>query len=338
MRSPQPHASHHPGPASAATRPAAGRRSAQSARTVPTAAGRRMSSPEYSRSGAAGWFMAPFFLLFALVTLAPIGYAAWLSLFRAEQSGLGFGGARQVFSGIGNYTKALSDPLFLASFRHVAVYCLLYIPVMASGALVLALLLDSALARARRFFQIAFYLPHAVPGLIAAMIWLYLYTPGLSPVLDVLDSAGISWNFFGRDEALLSVVNVSAWQWMGYNMIIFYAGLQAVPRETLEAATMDGAGAVRTAFHVKVPSIRPTIILTVLFTCVGAVQLFDAPQLLQLRATEMGESWSPTMYIFSAAFKGHDYGLAAASALLLALVAGAASYVVTKLGNRWRSV
>nr|WP_206310657.1 sugar ABC transporter permease [Streptomyces sp. A1547] len=325
MRSPQPRTSHHPAPA--ATRPAAGRRSAHSARTVPTAAG----------TGAAGWFMAPFFLLFALVTLAPIGYAAWLSLFRAEQSGLGFGGARQVFSGIGNYTKALSDPLFLASFRHVAVYCLLYIPVMVGGALVLALLLDSALARARRFFQIAFYLPHAVPGLIAALIWLYLYTPGLSPVLDVLDSAGISWNFFGRDEALLSVVNVSAWQWMGYNMIIFYAGLQAVPRETLEAATMDGAGAVRTAFQVKVPSIRPTIILTVLFTCVGAVQLFDAPQLLQLRATEMGESWSPTMYIFSAAFKGHDYGLAAASALLLALAAGAASYVVTKLGNRWRS-
>ncbi|WP_406186573.1 carbohydrate ABC transporter permease [Streptomyces sp. NBC_01006] len=288
-------------------------------------------------SGAAAGFMAPFFLLFALVTVAPIGYAAWLSLFREERSGLGFGGAQRVFSGIGNYTKALADPLFLASFRHIAVYCLLYIPVMVGGALVLALLLDSALARARRFFQIAFYLPHAVPGLIAAMVWLYLYTPGLSPVLDVLDSAGISWNFFGRDEALLSVVNISAWQWMGYNMIIFFAGLQAIPRETLEAATMDGAGAVRTAFQVKVPSIRPTLVLTVLFTCVGAVQLFDAPQLLQLRATEMGESWSPTMYIFSAAFKGHDYGLAAASALLLALAAAAASYVVTKLGNRWRS-
>ncbi|MFD7030773.1 carbohydrate ABC transporter permease [Streptomyces sp. NPDC059917] len=280
--------------------------------------------------------MAPFFLLFALVTVAPIAYAGWLSLFHDEQSGLGFGGTRRVFSGFGNYANALTDPLFLASFRHIAVYCLLYIPVMVGGALVLALLLDSALARAKRFFQIAFYLPHAVPGLIAAVIWLYLYTPGLSPVLDVLDGAGLSWNFFGRDEALLSVVNISAWQWMGYNMIIFFAGLQAVPRETLEAATMDGAGAIRTAFQVKVPSIRPTLILTVLFTCVGAVQLFDAPQLLQLRANEMGESWSPTMYIFSAAFKSHDYGLAAAGALLLALVAAAASFVVTTLGNRWR--
>ncbi|MCX5192698.1 sugar ABC transporter permease [Streptomyces sp. NBC_00249] len=281
--------------------------------------------------------MAPFFLLFALVTVAPVGYAAYLSLFRDEQSGLGFGGTRRVFSGIGNYAEALADPLFLASFRHIAVYCLLYIPVMVGGALVLALLLDSALARAKRFFQIALYLPHAVPGLIAAMIWLYLYTPGLSPVLEFLGAAGLSWDFFGRDEALFSVVNISAWQWTGYNMIVFFAGLQAVPRETLEAATMDGAGAIRTAFQVKVPSIRPTLVLTVLFTCVGAVQLFDAPQLLQLRASGMGESWSPTMYVFSAAFKRHDYGLAAASALLLALVAGAASYVVTALGNRWRS-
>ncbi|MFC6982468.1 carbohydrate ABC transporter permease [Streptomyces cirratus] len=281
--------------------------------------------------------MAPFFVLFALVTVAPVGYAAWLSLFHDQQSGLGFGGTERVFSGVGNYTKAFTDPLFLASFRHIALYCLLYIPVMVGGALVLALLLDSALARAKRFFQIALYLPHAVPGLISAVIWLYLYTPGLSPVLAALDRAGLSWNFFGRDEALLSVINISAWQWTGYNMIIFFAGLQAIPRETVEAATMDGAGALRTAFQVKVPGIRPTVVLTVLFTCVGAVQLFDAPQLLQLRATGMGESWSPTMYVFSAAFKSHDYGLAAASALLLAVVAGAASYVVTKLGNRWRS-
>lgn len=83
--------------------------------------------------------------------------------------------------------------------------------------------------------------------------------------------------------------------------------------------------------------IRPTAVLTLLFTCVGAIQLFDAPKLVQLRANTMGEDWSPTMFIFTAAFKGHDYGLAAASSLLLALVAGLLSFVVTKLGNRWKA-
>ncbi|MFP3987166.1 sugar ABC transporter permease [Streptomyces sp. E11-3] len=282
--------------------------------------------------------MAPFFVLFAAVTVAPIAYAAWMSLYREEAlSGLGFGGTERVFAGFGNYSAALRDPAFLSSFGNIALYCLLYIPLMIGGALTLALLVDSALAGAKRFYQIAYFLPHAVPGLIAAIIWLYLYTPGLSPVTDALEGLGADWNFFGRDEALLSVVNVSAWQWIGYNMIIFYAGLQAIPREVLEAARVDGAGALRTALRIKIPMIRSTVVLTVLFTCVGAIQLFDAPKLVQLRATEMGEEWSPTMYIFNAAFKAHDYGLAAAASLLLALVAGVLSFVVTKLGNRWKA-
>ncbi|MFM9371466.1 carbohydrate ABC transporter permease [Streptomyces sp. Da 82-17] len=301
------------------------------------AAGGSSSARRRNQRGAAALFMVPFFVLFAAVTLAPLAYAAWMSLFREESSGLGFGGTERVFAGLGNFTEALTDSAFLGSFGHIAVYCLLYIPVMIGGALALALLVDSALTRARRFFQIAYYLPHAVPGLVASIIWLYLYTPGLSPVTDALGALGVEWNFFGADEALYSIVNVSAWQWIGYNMIIFYAGLQAIPRETLEAATVDGAGAFRTAWQVKIPMIRSTVVLTLLFTCVGAIQLFDAPKLIQLRATELGPEWSPTMYIYAQAFESRDYGLAAAASLLLALVAGLLSYVVTKLGNRWKA-
>ncbi len=287
--------------------------------------------------GAAALFMVPFFLLFALVTLAPIGYAAYMSLFREQSSGLGFGGTERLFVGAGNFTETLTDPAFLASFGHIALYCLVYIPVMIGGALALALLVDSALARAKRFFQIAYYLPHAVPGLIASLIWLYLYTPGLSPLTEALAALGSDWNFFGKDEAFFSIVNVSAWQWIGYNMIIFYAGLQAIPRETLEAATVDGAGAWRTALQVKIPMIRSTVVLTLLFTIVGAIQLFDAPKLVQLRAAELGTDWSPTMYIYAQAFENRDYGQAAAASLLLAVVAGVLSFVVTKLGNRWKA-
>ncbi|MDT0551217.1 hypothetical protein RND15_52575, partial [Streptomyces sp. DSM 41529] len=83
-------------------------------------------------------------------------------------------------------------------------------------------------------------------------------------------------------------------------------------------------------FQIKVPMIRPTVVLTLLFTCVGAIQLFDAPKLVQLRANTMGEDWSPTMFIYTAAFKGHDYGLAAASSLLLALVAGLLSWFAVR--------
>ncbi|WP_239516381.1 MULTISPECIES: sugar ABC transporter permease [unclassified Streptomyces] len=279
-------------------------------------------------------FLAPFFLLFAAVLILPVGYAAWMSFFSERSSGLGFGGTERVFSGLGNYTKALSDHGFTSSFLHVAAYCALYIPVMIGTALALALLVDSAAAKAKRLVQFAVFMPHAVPGLIAAVIWIYLYTPGLSPVLEWIDAAGGHWDFFAEGSVLPSLVNVAAWQWIGYNMIIFFAALQAVPREVIEAAVMDGAGGVRVALRIKLPMIRSAVFLTLLFTCVGVVQIFSEPMLLSQRAGSMGSDWSPMMFIYKAAFERHDYGLASSASLLMALVAGTLSYVVTRIGKR----
>ncbi|MEW2167689.1 sugar ABC transporter permease [Streptomyces sp. NPDC007084] len=288
------------------------------------------------RRRAAALFITPFFVLFAAVMLAPIGYAVWMSLFQERSSGLGFGGTERVFSGLGNFTKALSDDGFRASFGHIALYCALYIPVMIGGSLFLALLVDSAMARARRFFQLALFLPHAVPGVIASIIWIYLYTPGLSPVLDAIGALGGSWDFYSNDHVLSSMVNLCAWQWIGYNMVIFYAALQAVPRETIEAAIVDGAGAIRTALQIKVPLIASAVVMTVLFTCVGAIQIFTEPRLLNQRGS-IDTEWSPTLFIWKAGFVQHDYGLAAAASLLLALLGVLLSYIVTRLGNRWKA-
>ncbi|MEV0094141.1 sugar ABC transporter permease [Streptomyces sp. NPDC050738] len=281
-------------------------------------------------------FIAPFFLLFIAVMIVPIGYAIWMSLFREESSGLGFGGSHTVFAGLGNYTRALGDSVFRDSFLHVALYCLIYIPLMVGGALALALLVDSAMARAKKFFQLAYFLPHAVPGMIAAIIWVYLYTPSLSPITQFLKSFGASWDFLGNDAVLFSMANAAAWQWIGYNMVIFYAALQAVPRETLEAALVDGAGHFRTAVAVKLPMIRSSVVLTMLFTAVGAIQLFTEPEILRAKAPSLAPEWSPTMYIYQAAFSKHDYGTAAAASLMLAVLGALLSFVITKFGNRWK--
>jgi multiple sugar transport system permease protein len=291
-----------------------------------------------SQRRTAALFITPFFVLFAAVMVAPIGYAVWMSLFQERSSGLGFGGTQRVFSGFANYTKALSDTGFRDSFVHIAFYCALYIPVMIGGSLFLALLVDSALARAKRFFQLALFLPHAIPGLIASIIWIYLYTPGLSPVLDWIGAFGGSWNFYSNDHVLSSMVNLCAWQWIGYNMVIFYAALQAVPREVIEAAVVDGAGAIRTALRIKVPMIASAVVMTVLFTCVGAIQIFTEPKLLNQRgAPSIDTEWSPTLFIWKAGFVQHDYGMAAAASLLLAFLGVLLSYIVTRLGNRWKA-
>jgi multiple sugar transport system permease protein len=278
--------------------------------------------------------MAPFFVLFTAVMLVPIGYAVYLSLFTERRSGLGFGDAQTVFTGLGNYTRALGDAAYRDGFWNIAEYCLLYIPVMLGLSLTVALLLDSALARAKRFFQLALFLPHAVPGIIAALVWTYLYTPGISPVLGALDSAGASLDILGHP--LPAVVNMALWEWTGYNMIIFFAALQALPREVLEAAVVDGAGALRTALSIKIPLIRASITMVGLFTVIGSLQLFTEPMILSGASPGVTTTWTPNMYAYAAAFQRNDYGLAAAASVLLALVAALLSFIVTRV-TRTRS-
>ncbi|MGW7195385.1 carbohydrate ABC transporter permease [Streptomyces chryseus] len=284
---------------------------------------------------AAGVLLTPFFVLFTLVMVVPVGYAVWLSLFTEKQSGLGFGGTRTVFSGLANYTAALGDPAFREGFVVLLGYCVLYIPLMIGGALALALLLDSTLARARRFFQLALFLPHAVPGIIAALIWVYLYTPQLSPVVDAMEAGGFGFDFFAPEGALPSVINIALWEWLGYNMVIFYAALQAVDRSVLEAATVDGAGAWRTAFSVKVPLIRASVVMVALFTVIGSLQLFTEPLIINKgTGSSVTSTWTPNMYAYTAAFDRGDYGLAAAASVLLALTAALLSFAVTRFTGR----
>ncbi|WP_103349806.1 carbohydrate ABC transporter permease [Amycolatopsis sp. CA-128772] len=281
---------------------------------------------------AASVLLAPFFILFAAATVVPIGYAIYLSLFTEHASGLGFGGSETVFTGLSNYSGALGDPSYRAGYLVIAEYCLLYIPIMLGLSLVVALLLDSALTRAKRFFQLALFLPHAVPGIIAALVWTYLYTPGISPVLGALGSAGADLDLLGHP--LPAVVNMAVWEWTGYNVVIFYAALQAIPREVLEAGVIDGAGSWRTAVAIKIPLIRASVGMVALFTVIGALQLFTEPMILHGSAPSVANAWTPNMYAYTAAFSGNNYGLAAASSVLLALVAAILSYVVTRAGRK----
>lgn len=285
---------------------------------------------------ACGVLMTPFLILLVTVFLIPVAAAVWLSFFSDDQPGLGFGPERTVFVGLRSYTAVLTDPTFIGSLGLVALYCLIYIPLMVIGALALALalLLDSGVVRLRAWAQLGLFLPHAVPGIIAALIWLYLYTPGLSPVIDLLDKGDITIDLLGVHTVLPSIVNIALWSNLGYNMVIFYAALQAVPREVIEAAVVDGAGPVRTALQVKAPLVRSSIVMVAMFTLIWAMQLFTEPMLLSQSSPMINSRFSPSMYIYDAAFTRNNYGLAAAASVILLLCTVALSYGVTRWTNR----
>ncbi|WP_344389436.1 sugar ABC transporter permease [Streptomyces vastus] len=282
--------------------------------------------------------LAPFTALLVAVFLVPVGYAIGLSLFSEDHKGLGFGGGTTVFTGLRSYLAVLDDPSFMSGFGAIALYCLIFVPVVVVSALALALLLDSGLVRLRRTAQMLLYLPHAVPGIIAAVIWLYLYTPGLSPVIKLFAQADITIDFLGLHTVLPSIVNIALWSGLGYNMVIFYAALQALPREVLEAARIDGAGDVRTALQVKVPIIRASVVMVCMFSLIGALQLFTEPMLMNQATPMVNSRFTPNMYIYDAAFRRNNYGMAAAASVILLIVTCALSYAVTRwAGRRERS-
>lgn len=308
---------------------------------VPAAAPASTPSPRTGRKsarrrelGAAGALMTPFFVLMVTVFLIPVGTAVWLSFFSDDQPGLGFGPERTVFVGVRSYAAVLTDPTFLSGLGTVVLYCVIYIPLMVTGALALALLLDSGVVRLRSWAQLGLFLPHAVPGIIAAVIWLYLYTPGLSPVVDVLGKADITIDFLGVHTVVPSIVNIALWSNLGYNMVVFYAALQAVPREVIEASVVDGAGPVRTALQIKTPLVRSSVVMVAMFTLIFALQLFTEPMLLSQSTPMISSRFSPSMYIYDAAFTRNNYGLAAAASVVLLVCTIALSYGVTRWTNR----
>ncbi|MTE17723.1 ABC transporter permease subunit [Streptomyces sp. TRM43335] len=286
------------------------------------------------RATACGVLMAPFFALLVTVFLIPVGTAVRLSFYSDDQPGLGFGPERTVFVGLRGYAAVLTDPTFLGGLGTVALYCLFYIPLMVVGALALALLLDSGVVRLRSWAQLGLFLPHAVPGIIAALIWLYLYTPGISPVIDLFARADITLDFLGVHTVLPSIVNIALWSNLGYNTMIFYAALQAVPREVIEASVVDGAGPVRTALQVKTPLVRASIVMVAMFTLIWALQLFTEPMLLSQSSPMISSRFSPSMYIYDAAFTRNNYSLAAAASVVLLVFTIALSYGVTRFTSR----
>jgi multiple sugar transport system permease protein len=173
-----------------------------------------------------------------------------------------------------------------------------------------------------------------VPGVIAALIWAYLYTPGVSPLVQALQGGGIQLNFLDAHLVLPSIVNIGVWEWTGYNVIILFTALQAVPREILEAARVDGAGEIRAALSIKFPLILPALSVIILFTVIGTLQLFTEPSIIAKATASVTSTWVPNLWAYDAAFNRHNLNQAAAASIIIALLAAGLSLAVTRFSSR----
>jgi multiple sugar transport system permease protein len=282
-------------------------------------------------------FVAPAVLGFACLLLLPIGYTLYLSVEKTQVSGLGLGAGarRQVFAGLSNYSAALSDHEFLSSLLRVLLYSVILVPVMLGLALLFALLIDARGVRFQRFARISIFLPYAVPIVVASLLWGFLYLPSVSPFGTVLHWLGLSMpNLFATHTVLFSVANIGVWGGTGFNMIVIYTALRAVPAELSEAATIDGATQTQIAVRVKIPMVAPALVLTGLFSIIATLQVFSEPNTLAPLTNTISPDWVPLMRVYDEAFAENDIYLAAATSIAIAAAMFVLSYGLLRVTSR----
>ncbi|MFC3298035.1 sugar ABC transporter permease [Arthrobacter agilis] len=281
-----------------------------------------------------GWlFIGPFMAVFALVFLAPIAYSIYLSFFRNQLVG-GNG-----FVGLANYAQVLQDSQFWSSLIRVVLFLAVQVPVMLLIALLVALALDSGRLYGKSFFRISIFLPYAVPAVVASLMWGFMYGTRFGLVGNINSAFGINLpNPLSPDLILASIGNIVTWEFIGYNMLIFYSALSVIPKSLHEAAEIDGASQFRLVTAIKLPAIRGAMVVASIFSVIGSFQLFNEPAILQsLAPNSISTYFTPNLYAYSLSFSGQQYNYSATVAIVMGIITMVIAYAVQLRGMRKES-
>jgi multiple sugar transport system permease protein len=268
-----------------------------------------------------GWlFVAPFAVIFLLFLVLPLAYALWLSL----HSSTLVGGNK--FVGLANYVTAVTDQLFIGSVLRVLEYVVILIPIQMILAIAAALVLDTLTSRFSRFARVMMFVPYAIPVVVGAIMWGFLYSPDFGPLKEILGSAAP--NLLTSSTIYFALTNVVTWGISGYYMVIVYSALQAIDPTIYEAALLDGANRIQTAFRIKIPMISSSLVLIIVFALIGTLQFFTEPSVLQgVSNGAITNSYTPNMYAYNVAFQYNQFNYASAISFLLGLVIFIGSYI-----------
>lgn len=265
-------------------------------------------------------YVAPFFILFALVGLFPLVYTFVVSINDWDLlSGAG------EWVGLENYAAELTDPYFWNSlFNTFSIFLLSAVPQLVAATFIAALL-DQNL-RAKTFWRMGVLLPYVVTPVAVTLIFSSAFDEKyglINNLLQMLDIDPVGW----KSEVLpshLAIASMVNWRWTGYNALILLAAMQAVPRDLHESASLDGAGALRRFFSITLPGIRPTMIFVIITATVGGLQIFTEPKLFNPSSSTLGgpnrEYQTTVLYLWDLAFNRGDFGKASAVAWLLFLI------------------
>ncbi|GAA1144754.1 MULTISPECIES: carbohydrate ABC transporter permease [Microbacterium] len=276
-------------------------------------------------------YISPFFILFLIVGLFPIAYTAVISFMDWDQvRGTG------TWIGFEQYAYVLGQPKFWIALRNTfSIFVLSSVPQLIA-AVFIAAMLDRNI-RAKTFWRMGVLVPYVMAPVAVALIFSNLFGDKYGLVNSLLEGIGLGpvpWhsNAFASHIAIATMVN---FRWTGYNTLILLAAMQAVPRDYYEAATVDGAGAVRQFFAITLPSLRPTLIFVIITSTIGGLQIFDEPRMYDQYGTGGADSqWlTITLYLYNIGWGEWNFGRASALAwilFLIVLVIGAINLLITR--------
>lgn len=277
----------------------------------------RPTTRRWRRWSAIGLFVLPALGLYLLFVLLPIAQAGFYSLF--DWNGLK---PLTDFVGLGNYQKALSDPVFQGAVSHNALIVVLSLVVQIPFALGLALLLNRDFP-GRAVLRLLFFAPYVIAEIIAGIVFQLMLVPG-GMVDQVLESIGLGFLIqlwlADPDVVLYTLFVIISWKYFGFHMIIMLAGLQNIPREVEEAALVDGASRNQTIRHVTLPLLGPTIRVSVFLSIIGALQLFDLVW-ATTKGGPVNASNTMAIYMYDWGFRRQELGYGSAVAVLIFFIA-----------------
>ncbi|WP_082881185.1 carbohydrate ABC transporter permease [Lederbergia galactosidilytica] len=275
-------------------------------------------------------YVAPFFILYFIFGLFPILFSLYLGF--QKWNGLG----KMEFIGLQNFKLILTDSLFWTSLSNTLIIWVLgTLPQLIIG-IILAYALNSALVKLKTLFRVSIFIPYITSTVAVAIVFGIMFNNqefGLfNSILGIFGIDPVSWgtNFWGVKIAISTMV---FWRWIGYNTIIYLAGLQGIPNELYEAAEIDGASTRQKIQYITIPMLRPILILTVFTSTIGALQLFTEP-LIFLGSSAREEGITVVLYLYREAFSNLAFGPASATAIILFIIILVFSSVNVFIANR----
>ncbi|MCF3178567.1 sugar ABC transporter permease [Streptomyces polychromogenes] len=274
--------------------------------------------PRGLRSWASvAWFLVPALVLFLVFVLAPIGVAVYTGLFK-----WGGAGPMDEFVGLENYTRLFHDRVFLGDLERGLYLIVLSVTVQLPFALFTAVLLNQRL-RGRAFYRMLFFAPYVLSEVVTAVLFTMVFLPGTGMadhLAGALGLEGLRGKWLADPSTVVpTLFAVMTWKYFGFHMMLFLAGLQSIPGEVLEAASIDGAGVWQRFRHVTLPLLGPTIRISVFLSVIGAIQLFDLVWVMTAGGpNHSSETMAISMFQFG--FKRYQVGYAGAISVVLFMI------------------